>query len=288
MIPNNRNRATMGSAGARGRRGTGEGSVISRHPLAVCAICGAFAVLLVLLYVSQVNARAQEEHAEVLARYGGEQVEVCVAVRDIAAGETVDASCVAMRVWVADLLPRGAVRAVQDVAGRKATSAIIAGEVICEARFEQVSATLEVPYGMTAVTVPAKDVQAVGGAIEPGMHIDIYATGNSATQLIGSAVLVLATSRQPGGETAGSGSAASAQSLQWITLALSPESVEETVAAAQGLALYFTLPGEGANAPLARSEGGEESEEPVAMPGEPDGADVPATADSASDREVSR
>ncbi len=279
MKPNSQNRSPRGLSDTFARRSAvREGSVISRHPLAVCVVCGVLAVAFVLLYVAQVNARAQEAHADMLTRYGGEQVEVCVASRDIAVGETVDATCVTMRVWVANLLPRGAVRAVQDVVGRKATSAIIAGEVICEARFAQVSEELEVPYGMTAVTVPAKDVQAVGGAIEPGMRIDIYATGNSATQLIGSGILVLATSKQPGGGTVGAGSSAAAgQSLQWITLALSPESVEETVAAAQGLALYFALPGEGVSAVAVTRDaaaGSETGADGEILDSAPDGGDL--------------
>lgn len=234
----------------RQRRQSFDGSFFTRHPMAVCAGCAALAVFFVLAYVAQVNARTEEARADMLARYGGEQVEVCVATRDILAGQTVDAAACTMRVWVADLLPSGAIRSASEVVGRKATSSILAGEVICEGRFAADTVTFEVPFGMTAVSVPAKEVQAVGGAIEPGMRIDIYATGSASTTLIGSDVLVLATSRQPGGvNDAGVGS--SSQAIQWITLALSPERVEETVAAAQGLTLYFALPGEGVEAVTA-------------------------------------
>ena len=227
------------------RRGGGE-SVLTAHPVAVSLICGAVAVAFVCAYAAQVNTRAEQARSDMLARYGGEQVEVCVASRDVAAGEVVDASAVSVRLWVSDLLPSGALRLTTEVIGRKATSPVVAGEVFCEARFAEVPAVFEVPAGMVAVSVPAKEVQAVGGAIEPGMKIDIYATGSFATQLIGSDVLVLATSRQPGGTPGAAGMAAGNQTIQWITLALEPESVEETVAAAQNLTLYFTLPGEGA------------------------------------------
>ena len=37
-----------------------------------------------------VRGEAERARADALARYGGDQVEVCVAKRDIAAGETVD------------------------------------------------------------------------------------------------------------------------------------------------------------------------------------------------------
>lgn len=256
------------------RRRAGSASFLTAHPIAVSVLCGALAVIFVLAYAAQVNDRAEKARADMLARYGGEQVEVCVAVRDIAAGEVVDAGAVSVRLWVSDLLPTGAIRTTTDVVGRKATSSIVAGEVFCEARFAEVPAVLEVPEGMVAVSVPAKEVQAVGGAIEPGMRIDIYATGSYATQLIGSDVLVLATSRQPGGaaETAQAG-AAGTQTIQWITVALAPESVEETVAAAQNLSLYFTLPGEHvAPRAVAPADGGTVG----------DGANPDATAEDSS------
>ena len=49
--------------------------------------------------------RGGARRADALARYGGDQVEVCVAKRDIAAGETVDSGAIETRLWVADLLP---------------------------------------------------------------------------------------------------------------------------------------------------------------------------------------
>ena len=226
------------------RRQARKGSLFTDHPMVVCAACAALAVVFVLAYVAQVNARAEEARADILTRYGGEQVEVCVATKDVAAGEVIDASCITTRAWVADLLPKGALRLASEVVGRTATSAIIAGEVFCEGRFLQQQTNFQVPEGMVALSVPAKEVQAVGGAIEPGMLIDIYATGSSATALIGADVEVLATSRQPGGVD-GVQAATGTSSIQWITVALSPDRVEETVAAAQSLALYFTLPGEG-------------------------------------------
>ncbi len=229
------------------------GAVIIGHPVAVSAVCALVAGLFVVAYVAQVNGQAAEARADMLARYGGEQVEVCVATRDIAAGEVVDASVMTTRLWVADLLPQGALRSASEVLGRTTTSTVLAGEVLCEGRFVDLSQSYEVPFGLCAVSVPAKDVQAVGGAISPGMYIDMYATGSSATTLIGSEVLVLATSKQPGGELS-LATSASTQQVQWITLALAPEAVEETVAAAQNLSLYFTLPGEGVGQLRASAE----------------------------------
>lgn len=200
--------------------------------------CGLVCAACVLAYLQSVRGEADAARAEALARYGGEQIEVCVAKRDIAAGETVDAGSVETRLWVADLLPGEAVRRADDVVGRKASSTVLAGEVLSERRFRDAGTQLDIPEGLTAVSVPAKDVQAVGGAVVAGSRVDIYATGGTSTNSIARDVLVLATS-------AGVSSETSDAKVTWITIAVVPESVQEIVSATQKTELYFTLPGAG-------------------------------------------
>lgn len=199
--------------------------------------CGLACAACVFVYMQGVRGEADAARAEALARYGGEQLEVCVAKRDIAAGETVDAGAVQTRMWVADLLPAEAFRSADDVVGKKASSTILAGEVLSGQRFRDAGSRLDVPGGLTALSVPAKDVQAVGGAIAAGSQVDIYATGGTSTDVLASDVLVLATS-------AGSRESSDAK-VSWITVAVKAETVQEIVAAAQKTELYFTLPASG-------------------------------------------
>ena len=139
------------------------------------------------------------------------------------------------RLWVADLLPAEAFRSSDDVVGKKASSTILAGEVLSERRFRDAGSRLDVPEGLTALSVPAKDVQAVGGAVAAGSRVDVYATGGTSTDVLASGVLVLATSA--------SAQESTTDAKVWITVAVAPESVQEIVAAAQKTELYFTLPG---------------------------------------------
>ena len=129
------------------------------------AICGVLCALCVLGYTQSVRGEAERARADALARYGGDQVEVCVAKRDIAAGETVDSGAIETRLWVADLLPPEAVRQTSEVVGSKASSTVHSGEVLSARRFGAASAAIDVPDGKVAISVPAKDVQAVGGAV---------------------------------------------------------------------------------------------------------------------------
>lgn len=205
--------------------------------MAIVAIaCGIACAACVAAFLVLTQREADSARAEALARYGGEQVEVCVASRDIAAGERIDYGALETRMWVADLLPDGAVRSSGDAMGEIATSSIIKGEVITSKRFESQRNALDVPVGKQAVSVPAKAVQAVGGAIAPGMSVDVYSSGDTATTALALGVVVLDTS------VGDSGSLTSSES-GWITLAVEPSKVQEVIAAAGKTSLYFVIPG---------------------------------------------
>lgn len=199
-------------------------------------VCGAVCAVSVMAYMGGLRSEVESERAEALARYGGEQIEVCVANRDIAPGEKVSPGDISLKLWLADLLPDGAVKATNDVLGKAASSSIMAGEVVLEQRFNDIESLIDVPDGLTALSVPARSVQAVGGAVTAGMTVDLYATGNTSTSRIASNVLVLATS------TSSSGGSSSKSEISWITIAVPPSLVEQMVAAAQNSELYFTLP----------------------------------------------
>lgn len=189
----------------------------------------------VFLYTQGVKADAEEVRTEALERYGGEQIEVCVALRDIAVGEKIDASNTATKLWVADLLPEDAINTFSEVSGKEVTSAILSGEVVSGKRFETTEKTWEVPEGLCVLSVPAKDVQTVGGSLAAGMKVDVYATGTS-TDLLAQEVLVITTNTD-GEESSGS-------SVSWVTLALEPQAVQEIISASQKMELYFVLPSE--------------------------------------------
>lgn len=199
-------------------------------------ICGLLCVVCVGIYVGEVDRQAEEDGAAALARYGGDQIEVCIARRDIAPGEVVSESDVETRTWLVDLLPADAVSDASDVVGKQVSSTILEGEVVSKARLGAPSASLDIPDGLTAVSVPARDVQAVGGALSAGMRADVYAIGASSTAKLASRALIVATSAT---------ASDSGATVSWVTLAVAPETVEELVSAAQNLELYFVLPSEG-------------------------------------------
>lgn len=198
---------------------------------------GLLCALSVFAFTQSVQASADAQRAEALERFGGEQIEVCVATRDIAAGETPSASCVTSRMWVSDLLPQDPVLSLNEATSHSLTSPVFHGEVLTKRHFSSTGASLEVPAGLCALSVPAEEVKAVGGAVASGMKVDVYLSGSSGITLLAHDVLVLATS-------VGDGDASSNTKISWLTLAVEPKSVHEFIAAADKGNLYFVLQGE--------------------------------------------
>lgn len=208
-------------------------------------ICALVAVLLILLYSQEVQSRAQESRADALARYGGEQVEVYVALRTLQPGEEIRQSDVELRTWVADLLPQDALTKEDVVVGATVSQAIYPDEPLLRSRLGTVGEAMTVPEGLCAVSVPSKDVQAVGGAIAAGSQVDVYYVGDSGVTLLAQRVLVLETSTAQVSESSNSLTSTSSASLTWVTLAVEPEAVEELIAVSRTESLYLVLPGDG-------------------------------------------
>ena len=204
-----------------------------RLTVLVSLICGVLCAVCVFIYVQGVQGEAESARAEALARYGGEQLEVCVAKRDIPAGQTITESDVELRMWVVDLLPADALSTLEEVVGKSPSSPIMEGEVVVEKRFQGEATSLDIPAGKAALSVPAEDVQAVGGALAAGVVADLYAAGSTSTTLLSRDVLVLETSSQ--------GQEGTGTSLSWVTVAVEPESVQELIDSAQKSQLYFVL-----------------------------------------------
>ncbi len=196
--------------------------------------CGLLCAASVLLYTQGVKGEVEEARAQALARYGGEQVEVCVASRDIAVGEALDVSNVTTQLWLVDLLPSNAVYSLEDMEDEVLGVPLFEGEVLTEKHVSSSESSFDVPAGLSVLSIPVKEVQAVGGAVTAGSRVDVYATGASSTTLLVSNVLVVATST--------SDDTSSSDSISWVSLAVNPESTQELVAASQGMDLYLVLP----------------------------------------------
>jgi pilus assembly protein CpaB len=182
-----------------------------------------------------------------LASYGGEQVEIYTATRDIAIGETLSGENVSLRLWLSDLLPAGALFDQSKVFGQTITVPLMKNEPVVTAKLGELSVPVNVPEGLCAVSIPSDDVLAVGGAIRAGTFVTVYAADAAAVELIAEEVLVLETSNgaQLASGTSGGlfGTSASRSQLSWVTLAVEPDAAQELIAAACSKELHLVLPG---------------------------------------------
>ncbi|MDR3037647.1 MAG: Flp pilus assembly protein CpaB [Coriobacteriales bacterium] len=220
----------------------------SKKRLVLSLVCGAAAALLLALYASGIQAQALSSRQEALTSYGGEQVEILVTTRDIAAGETLSAQNVSKQLWLADLLPAGALIDQDEVFGQTAMVPFLRNEPIVAAKLGETAPPVSVPEGLCAVSIPSADVLAVGGAIAAGSEVCIYAVGASSVVLLERNVLVLETSNGARASTQGAsalfGGSSSRAALSWVTLAVQPQRVQELLAASRDQSLYLVLPGE--------------------------------------------
>ncbi|MDR0308760.1 MAG: SAF domain-containing protein, partial [Coriobacteriales bacterium] len=216
--------------------------------LLIAGACGLLAAVFLFVYASGVRAEAAGARDQALAAYGGEQIEVYVADRDIAVGEQLSPSNVSKRVWLVDLLPAGASGEESGIIGQTVRVPMLANEVVVSSKLGVSAEPFRVPEGYCALSVPSDDVRAVGGAIQPGSQVALYATNGTQAKLLVAEVQVLATSSSPAlgnvasldtGTANGTGSAYSGsarstqQNLKWVTLAIEEERVQEIITASQ-------------------------------------------------------
>nr|WP_239463124.1 Flp pilus assembly protein CpaB [Collinsella intestinalis] len=194
---------------------------------------GVLACVVALWYGSSVRAEAEQMRQEALAAYGGDLVSVCVATRDVDAGEVLSEANVHVEEWVASLLPEDAETSLDNLVGERATSAIPARAVISPVYLERGDGAIEVPAGTVAVSVAVDEEHAVGGALAAGDAVDVYVSTNGVADRLCRAT-VIATSAE--------GSEAGGAAISWATLAVEPERVSEVLAATAHGSVSLTLP----------------------------------------------
>lgn len=204
--------------------------------IGISIVAGIVAVALTAWYGMSVHADAERERAELLASYGGELVNVCVASRDIDAGETLDEGNVHVEEWVAGLVPRDAMTSIDEAIGKQATSAIPERAVLSPVYLQARSGSLEVPEGMVAVSIAVDAAHAVGGSVEPGTEVNVYVSANGIADLLCRAQVIDTSTHEEG---------SASENLSWATLAVEPERVEELLAAAARGSMTLVAPGEG-------------------------------------------
>lgn len=189
-------------------------------------------------YATSIESELSAARGDAIASYGQDVVAVLVARQDIPAGANLTDDVLERVDWPTVLLPNDAVVDSDVLAGQVATAMILKGEPITSSRVGESASTLHVPRGFTAVSVPSEDVLAVGGAVEQGSVVDVYAVVDGAASLLESGVSVLETSVVEKSARIGS----SQSPISWVTLAVPADSAQQIIVASEVGTLHLALP----------------------------------------------
>ncbi len=199
----------------------------------VCALC-------VFLYIQSIEADLARTQEDLLEKFGSDVRRVCVVTQDVGIGDVLTKQNSQVMEYPEDFIPDDSIQCLNEVEYRTVTAPIFKGEIVTTRHFEQVDKKkLVVPAGMVAVSVPAKDVEAVGGIVSAGARVDVYSTATQGTDLLIKDALVLDTSMK---QTSTQNSLS--ENLAWLTLAVEPDAVEELITASHKSELYFVIKSE--------------------------------------------
>ncbi len=232
----------------------------SKKRLLIAVFAGLLAATLMFFYTGSLEARASSAQSAAIQEYGGTQTEVLVATRNILAGEELSAENTTMMPWLANLLPQGAITDAAEAYGLTLSMPLWANEPVLAVKLGGKEELIQVPDGLSAVSIPISDDMAVGGSLLPGSSVDVYAIGAAHVRLVIADALVLEASNGAGsnqlsdsdqaGVVLGAGSRTT---LKWVTLAVGSESVAELLSAARDNTLSLVLPGQNAGAVLEQN-----------------------------------
>lgn len=214
----------------------------ARARTVIAIVCAVLAVVLVLMYAAGVRNEAAATRSEALKKYGGETAQVCVTTRAVSRGEAFTERNIETRQWLVDLLPEGVLQDTSQVLGSISSSDIAANTPLSSVNIDIQAEPLEVPVGLSALSVPCSVENAVGGDLAVGSRADVYVVSDGLAHLLCRSAQVIETSMS-----------ATNSSLSWVTLAVYPDMVESIIAASSLQQLYFVLPSEEA-ARLAEQE----------------------------------
>jgi Flp pilus assembly protein CpaB len=109
-------------------------------------------------------------------------VPVVFATHDLAAGAQVHGEDLELRYVHEDGAPAGAVTSPELASGRYTALPLTAGEPVLDRALSDrrsghsISHDFQIPSGDVAIAVPVQPAGAVGGMLQPGDHVDVYAT----------------------------------------------------------------------------------------------------------------
>lgn len=216
-----------------------------RFRIVFATACAVLCVMLCALYADHVQGEAERVRAEAIERYGGEVVTLVVATDALEPGDVITQANVAMRDWLADLAPEGALTSLDDVLGKEVGEPASKGLPLTDVNFRADETMAEVPEGHVALTLPVNDQLGISRNVAQGSSLEAYQVSEEGTKLIATNMQVLS---RP--------STATISGAQ-VTIAVLPDDVSTVLSAAASNDLRLVVPADdvqGSSAPATAPE----------------------------------
>lgn len=213
----------------------------------IALICGVGAALSIGLFLWGIAHSVRARENDVIQRFGGRVVEVCVAKTDLKAGHRLAPQDIVTKKWPASLLPQNPVLKKNMLAlrDRRISRPMLKGEPFSQAKVNKNANRFDaIVPGYTAVTLETNAVRALGGEITVGMDVTVMATSEARTaKVLVQKAEVLSSNRTSGQQKQSSllGGPDKGE-IAWVTLAIPDEKVKEVVAASVTDSTYIVLP----------------------------------------------
>lgn len=204
--------------------------------VAIAIACAACVGLAFAAYADDVQAAADRQRSEVLARYGGEVVDLVVTRHALEPGDVVEASDIEVREWLADLAPEGAITDADEVVGSTVTVPAANGAPLTSLNFRDATEAEDVPDGYIAVSVPVTEKLGLSAGTSVGSKVVAFRVTDDAAQVLATDVVVLS---MPETTTTGFGASGT------LSIAVLPEDVAAILSASATDDLRIVLPAEG-------------------------------------------
>jgi len=243
--------------------------MLQKKRVGISIAAGVIAALCAALFLWSHAQSAAQVHAEIIEQFEGGAKRVLVARERISSGTVLSRSLFEEQTWPGICLPEGTLEAAdfEKVEGHRSTATIVAGEALNRSRIFDKQLPLDrLAVGMTAVTLPADNIHALGGELLRGMrltlmaatptgrvtelatHIEVLSANTSAIQN----TLTTFAEEDPAGSSCltltgaadTQNSSHSSESLHWVTLAIPNGQVEQVLTASRAGMIHLVLPKE--------------------------------------------
>lgn len=239
-----------------------------KKSLIVSILAAVMAAIFAILFMWGQAQTAANTQAEIIEQFEGGARRILVARSRIESGTSIERNLFSEQTWPGLYLPEGAIDVADfdEVIGRRATATIAAGEALTSLRVLDQQLPLDrLSQGMTALTIPAEDIHALGGQILRGMRINLMAdAADGRVRLLVADIEVLSANTaavQQGlaagtgadvdtdssnsfmsGSSDGFGYANNSEPLNWVTLAIPNDQVEQVLTASRAGTIHLVLP----------------------------------------------